>query len=38
MKCEVPSFVADFVSVVNWLDSEGGVYFPNNNDYGNLYC
>lgn len=34
VKCEVPSFVADFVSVIGWLDSEG-----NNNgatsDYGN---
>jgi hypothetical protein len=38
MKCEVPSFVADFVYVVNWLDSDGGVYLPNNNyDNGNLF-
>lgn len=34
MKCEVPSFVADFVHVVEWLDSEGGHYFPNKDDYG----
>ena len=23
LKCSVPSFVADFVSVVAWIDSEG---------------
>ena len=26
VKCDIPSFVADFVSVTNWLDSEGGVH------------
>ena len=34
MKCEIPSFVADFVSVQSWIDSEGKSYFPGNN-YGN---
>ena len=33
MKCEIPSFVADFVSVQSWIDSEGKSYFPDNN-----YC
>jgi len=33
MKCEVPSFVADFVYVEMWTDSSGKVYRPNE-DYG----
>lgn len=35
LKCKIPSFVADFVSVQSWVDSEGKHYYPNNN-YGNL--
>ena len=31
MKCLIPSFVADFVSVVNWEDSEGNLIFKENN-------
>lgn len=23
LKCSIPSFVADFVSIVSWVDSEG---------------
>ena len=34
MKCEVPSFVADFVSVEMWVDSAGRSYRPDT-DYGN---
>ena len=30
VKCEVPSFISDFVSVINWLDNEGNEYFPGN--------
>ncbi|OWR53910.1 Dscam [Danaus plexippus plexippus] len=30
MKCEVPSFVSDFVYVEMWTDSDGGTYFPGN--------
>lgn len=26
MKCEVPSFVSDFVVVENWQDSQGNTY------------
>lgn len=38
MKCEIPSFVADFVSVTHWLDSSGKEYYPNK-DYGtNTYA
>lgn len=33
MKCKIPSFVADFVSVQSWADSEGQTYFPSR-DYG----
>lgn len=28
MKCEIPSYVADFVSVDLWTDSNGGTYYP----------
>ena len=27
LKCEIPSFVADFVSVDSWKDNEGNEYF-----------
>ena len=30
VKCEIPSFVADFVSIVSWLDNDGMEYFPSN--------
>lgn len=36
MKCEIPSFVADFVSVTHWVDSSGKSYYPDN-DYGIEY-
>ena len=29
VKCEIPSFVADFVSVTSWVDNEGNEYFPS---------
>lgn len=38
MKCEIPSFVADFVSVQSWQDSNGNVYYPRDADYGNFSC
>ena len=31
VKCEIPSFVADFVSVVGWVDNEENEFFPSNN-------
>ena len=31
VKCEIPSFVADFVSVVSWVDNEGNEFFTSNN-------
>lgn len=34
MKCEVPSFVSDFVSVEMWSDSEGGTYYRNQSNDG----
>ena len=36
VKCEIPSFVADFVSVESWRDNEGNEYFLNlSNNFGN---
>lgn len=32
MKCEVPSFVSDFVYVEKWMDSDGGNYYPGNGE------
>lgn len=34
MKCEIPSFVSDFVIVESWQDSQGNTYLPGE-DYGN---
>ena len=36
LKCSIPSFVADLVSVISWLDTDGNVYIPNPLNYGNL--
>lgn len=37
LKCEIPSFVADFVSVVSWhTDQEDETFYPAN-DYGLFY-
>ena len=38
LKCEIPSFVADFVTVESWLDNERNQYFTAmNNNYGNCW-
>jgi hypothetical protein len=29
LKCSIPSFVADFVHVVSWIDEEGHEYMPS---------
>ena len=29
LKCEIPSFVSDFVLVNNWVDNEGQEYFSS---------
>lgn len=29
LKCSIPSFVADFVHVVSWIDEEGHEYLPS---------
>ena len=34
LRCEVPSFVADYITVQSWVDSDGATYFPSD-DYGN---
>ena len=34
LKCDIPSFAADFVSVVSWVDSEG-VMISKSLNYGN---
>lgn len=34
MKCEIPSYVADFVSVDLWMDSNGGTYYPGDDTAG----
>lgn len=35
LKCNIPSFVADFVRVEAWVGSDASVYVPSQ-DYGNL--
>lgn len=34
MKCEIPSYVSDFIVVDMWADSDGGSYYPNSDQYG----
>lgn len=34
MKCEIPSYVSDFIVVDMWADSDGGTYYPNTDQYG----
>ena len=36
MKCEVPSYLSDFLYVDLWKDTEGNVFYPNNTDEGYL--
>ena len=31
VKCKIPSFVADFVTIVSWKDNQDNVYYQNNN-------
>lgn len=37
MKCEIPSYVSDFIVVDMWADSDGGSYYPNNDNYGTFH-
>lgn len=34
IKCLIPSFVADFVQVVAWINDEGDEILPQNEFYG----
>ncbi|CAG0885273.1 unnamed protein product [Cyprideis torosa] len=34
LKCEIPSFVADFVEVESWVDSDGRRYYATGTDLG----
>lgn len=36
IKCKVPSFVADFVSVESWMSSDGREYHHLNDGYGRV--
>lgn len=36
LKCVIPSFVADFVSVAAWVSDDGSTYLPSGHDaHGN---
>lgn len=35
-KCEIPSYVADFVSVTSWVDSQSKEYFADSQSLGNF--
>lgn len=37
LKCNLPSFVADFVSVEAWISDDGTEILPNSNDFGIPY-
>ena len=37
MKCDIPSFIADFITIYSWTDGEGNEYFPDvGNKFGNF--
>lgn len=36
LKCSIPSFVADFVSVESWLDNQGNTYLISEKENGNF--
>lgn len=31
LKCQIPSFVADFVSVISWHTDQGDEFYPGTN-------
>ena len=38
MKCDIPSFLADFVTIYSWTDGSGNEYFRDvANNFGNIY-
>ncbi|XP_042237807.1 Down syndrome cell adhesion molecule-like protein Dscam2 isoform X44 [Homarus americanus] len=37
MKCNIPSFVADFVRVTGWTTDSGDTYFPGGDNYDGKY-
>lgn len=32
MKCKIPSYISDFVSVDMWQDTDNFTYYPNNTE------
>lgn len=36
LKCDIPSFVADFVEVVSWHTDQDETFYPNEN-YGSFF-
>lgn len=40
MKCETPSYVADFLTVISWHTDNGDIYYPgdNNGTYLIYWC
>ena len=34
VKCEIPSFVADFVQVESWVDNDANHYYRKSGAYG----
>lgn len=35
--CKIPSFVADFVDIVSWVDNLGNVYSREHDHFGKLF-
>lgn len=36
MKCETPSYVTDFLTVVSWHTDNGDIYYPGENNGSHL--
>lgn len=37
LKCLIPSFIADFVHVSDWISDDGEEYVPSTNETGNCF-
>lgn len=38
LKCHIPSFVSEYVEIIEWIDSNGGHYSYKQDDSGTYSC
>ena len=37
VKCDIPSYVSDFLQVTDWLNNQGNSFTKSQNAYGTIY-